>query len=397
MPDISDVVHLKILLILTIGFGLASILGYVSHRIQLSPILGYLLAGYLIGPNSPGFEADREISEQLAEIGVILMMFGVGLHFKLEDLLAVKRIAIPGAIGQTLVATAVGAVLMHGIGWSWQAGMVFGLAIGVASTVVLSRMLSHYRLLHTTQGHIAIGWLIVEDLITVIALLLVPALAASQAGLEVSITELAGTTLMRLFKFFIFAVLMFTVGRWAVRWVLAKVVQTNLNELLTLATLALIFVISTGSAILFGTSIVLGAFVAGMVIGQTDVRHQVSTNARPLKDTFMVIFFLSIGMLFSPAPIMEHPILFLAILAVILVAKPIAAFTIAYLLKYPFGTALTVAVALAQIGEFSFVLAQQAMSHGVMPAVGFDLIVACALVSIAINPLLFKLLKRQTA
>jgi monovalent cation:H+ antiporter-2, CPA2 family len=390
----SEVINLKIVLILTVGFGLASVLGYLSHRIQLSPILGYLLAGYLIGPYSPGFEADRQIAEQLAEIGVILMMFGVGLHFKLADLLAVRRIAIPGAIGQTLVATTIGALLMHGIGWSWESGIVFGLAIGVASTVVLSRVLSHYRLLHTTQGHIAVGWLIVEDIITVVALLLVPALAASQAGEEVSVTQLSVTTLMVLFKFCVFAIIMFTAGRWLVKWILSKVVHTNLNELLTLTTLALIFVIATGSALLFGTSIVLGAFVAGMVIGQTDVRHQVSTNARPLKDAFMVIFFLSIGMLFNPSAILQHPLLFGAVLAVILIAKPAAAFVIAYLLKYPIQTALTVALALAQIGEFSFVLAEQAMSYRLMPRTGFDIIVACALVTIAINPLLFRLLKK---
>lgn len=386
-------INLKIVLILTVGFGLASILGYISHRIQLSPTLGYLVAGYLIGPYSPGFEADREISEQLAEIGVILMMFGIGLHFKVRDLLSVRRIAIPGAIGQTLVTTAIGATLLYSIGWSIESGILFGLAIGVASTVVLARVLAHYRLLNTRQGHIAVGWLIVEDIITVIALLILPALAASYQGIHVSMGEISLAIGIVLLKFIVFAVLMFTVGRRLVKYLLSKVVATDSHELLTLTILALIFVIATGSAVLFGTSIILGAFVAGMVIGQTDVRHEVSANARPLRDTFMVVFFLSIGMLFNPGAILEHPGLFIAVLAIILIAKPLAAFLIAYVLKYPFQIALTVAVALAQIGEFSFVLAEQAMTYDLLPVAGFDIIVACALVSIAINPLLFKFLK----
>lgn len=388
-----EYLNLKIVIILTVGFVFASLLGYISYRAKFSSILGYLIAGYLIGPYSPGFVADRQVAEQLAEIGVILMMFGVGLHFQWKNLLSVSRIAIPGAIGQTLVTTVIGAAAMHFYGWSWEAGIIFGLAIGVASTVVLVRMLSDHNLLNTSQGHIAVGWLIVEDIITVGALLLISTLAASVQGEGLPFSQLLFAFVLVIVKFLILTFFMFTIGLRIVTYILYKFMQTNSHELMTLATLAITFFISTGSALLFGTSIALGAFLAGMVIGQTNMRHKISSNATPLKDTFVVIFFLSVGMLFDPAVIGEHFFLFLAILGIILLVKPVTAFLIAYCYKYPYKTGLTIAIALAQIGEFSFILCEESMKFNILPRMGYDIIVACSLVSISINPLLFRLLR----
>ena len=388
----TEYLNLKIVLILTVGFSLAAILGYFTQRLKLSPILGYLLAGYLIGPYFPGFVADIKVAEQLAEIGVILMMFGVGLHFKWRDLMDVKNIAIPGAIGQTIIAAIAGALIIYMQGWSIEAGIIFGLAIGVASTVVLVRVLTDHHLLNTTQGHICVGWLIVEDIITVLVLLLVPSLAV---GHEYTVQAIALSILYALLKFLMLAVLMFTVGRACVSYALSKIVHTRSHELFTLTVLALTFIIATGSAIIFGTSIALGAFIAGMVIGQTNVRKQVSKNTMPLKDAFVVIFFLSVGMIFNPYAIASHFFLFISILAVILLLKPLTAFLITYASKYPFKTALTVSLALAQIGEFSFILAEEAMKYKIFPDEGYDILVACALVSISINPLLFRFLPQE--
>jgi len=391
----DNFINLKIVLILTIGFGFASLLGYLSHRAKLSPILGYLIAGYLIGPSSPGYVADKLIAEQLAEIGIILMMFNVGLHFKWQDLVKFKNIAIPGAISQTCIATLLAATFLYCIGWTLEAGIVFGLAIGVASTVVLVRELSDNRLLTTPEGHISVGWLIVEDIITVIALLLIPSLAASLDGEKIPIQDLVVSFTFALIKFLLLCLIMFTVGRKIISYILSKIILTKFHELFTLTILAITFVIATGSAILLGTSIALGAFVAGMVIGQTKIRHQVSITALPLREAFIVIFFLSVGMLFNPKGITTHYLLFLATLAIILILKPVAAFCITLMLKYPFKTALTIAIALAQIGEFSFILAEQAVSFHILPKAGYNIIVACSLISISINPLLFKFLKKS--
>jgi monovalent cation:H+ antiporter-2, CPA2 family len=389
----ADSINLKIVLILAVGFGFSSILGYISQRAKLSPILGYLLAGYLIGPYSPGYIADMQLAEQLAEIGVVLMMFGVGLHFKLQDLLNTRTVAIPGAIIQTVTAAAAGTLLLWSIGWTLEGGFVAGIAVGVASTVVLVRVLTDNHLLQTTQGHIAIGWLIVEDIITVVVLLLIPSLA--HEGEAFSFLTLALTFGWALIKFAFLACFMFTVGQRLTAYILSKILQTNSHELFTLTVLAITFVIAVSSALLIGTSIVLGAFIAGMVMGQTKMRHQVSTNAMPLKDTFVVVFFLSIGMLFNPSAIWEHSLLFVSILAIILIIKPLSAFLIVKALNYPLNVALTVSLGLAQIGEFSFILAEEALKLKILPDEGYDLIVACSLVSISINPLLFKLFKKN--
>jgi monovalent cation:H+ antiporter-2, CPA2 family len=382
---------IKIVLILAVGFAFASIFGFITQKTKLSPIIGYLAAGYLIGPYSPGFVADITISEELAEIGVILMMFGVGLHFKWQELMNVKNIAIPGAVGQTLIATIAGILLCYSIGWTYEAGIIVGISIGVASTVVLVRILEDNKCLSTPQGHIAVGWLIVEDLITVIALLLLPVLALSIQGEAVSFKEIFIAISIALVKCVALLIIMFAIGFKVVSYIIYNVAKTRSQELFTLTVLALIFVIATGSAFLFGTSIALGAFIAGMVIGQTNMRHQASANALPIKDAFAVVFFLSIGMLFNPKAIVENFPLFVGILSIILIIKPLTAFLIVRLLRKPFAIALTVAVSLAQIGEFSFILSEQAMKLNILPEEGFDILIACALISIGLNPLFFKL------
>lgn len=381
--------NIKIVLILAVGFAFASILGYLTHRARLSPILGYLFAGYLIGPYSPGFVADLAVAEQLAEIGVVLMMFGVGLHLNWQELISVKNIAIPGAIGQTLIATLFGIAFTYMLGWPIESGLVIGLSIGVASTVVMIRILADNQLLNTPPGHLAIGWLIVEDVITVFMLLLLPALASSLSGEAPSLTNIAGTIGIAALKCIIMVLVMLAIGFRLVAYIFLKIARTRSQELFTLTVLALALGIATGSAMLFGTSIALGAFIAGMLIGQTEVRHQAAANALPLKDAFAVIFFLSVGMLFNPAAILSHFPLFIGVLAIILIIKPITAYILARLLRSPIKTALIVAVALAQIGEFSFILSEEAVNLKILPDEGYDIIVACALISIAINPLLF--------
>lgn len=393
----TEVLNLKIVIILTIGFTFATIFGYLCYKLKLSPILGYLIAGYIIGPYSPGYVADMHLAEQLAEVGVILMLFGVGLHFKWKDLLQVRKIAIPGAFIQTLVATILGATLIYYIGWSIEAGIIFGLSIGVASTVVLVRMLNDYNLLDKPEGHVAVGWLIVEDIITVVALLLIPMFESSFKGDGFSANSVASLFFMIVVKFSLLAIIVVKWGKKIVSFILSKTLLTHSNELFTLAILSVIFVIASASTLIFGTSIALGAFIAGMVIGQTAQSQQAAINAMPLKDTFTVIFFLSIGMLFDPLSILQHFPFFITVLGIILIAKPLTAFFITLLFHYPFKTALTVAVGLAQIGEFSFILSEGAMRIGILPDEGYDIIVACSLVSIAVNPLLFKIIQKNDA
>lgn len=388
-----ETLNLKIVITLTIGFSLASLLGYFTQRLRLSPILGYLLAGYVIGPFFPGFVADMQLAEQLAEVGVMLMMFGVGLHFKWQELVNVKQIAIPGAIGQTLATTVVAALLVHYLWGSWEPGVIIGLAIGVASTVVLVRVLGDNNLLNTLQGHIAVGWLIVEDILTVAVLILLPTIMALLTGASISAQEIVWAIGLVLVKFVLLAAFMFTLGKQFVSYALFKIARTGSPELFTLAVLALTFLIATSSALIFGASIALGAFIAGMVIGQTNVRHQASAYASPMKDAFVVIFFLAVGMLFNPVAIIENFSLFLGILFIVIIIKPLAAFLIVVFMRYSWSVALSIAFALAQIGEFSFILAEQADHYHFLPDAAFDIIVACALISISINPLLFTLLK----
>lgn len=388
-PNLDSIHH--ILPALTIVFMLGSILGYITQRLRLSPILGYLLAGFIVGPYSPGIFIDVDLSEQLAEIGVVLMMFGVGMHFKWQDLNEVKYMAIFGAIGQTVIASAVGTFLVYLTGFPFFAGLIVGLSVSVASTVVLVRVLSDNNLLHTPQGHLAVGWLIIEDIITVAMLILLPFAAEMINGEVYSWGTILFQILIIGLKFGALFLLMLTFGRWIVNIILHKVDCLQSQELFTLTVLALIFAIAMGSALIFGTSIALGAFIAGMIIGQTALKQQASVNALPIRDAFVVLFFLSVGMIFNPMAIIEHPYLFLAVLITVLLVKPISAFVIAVAAKQSTLTAATVALALAQIGEFSFILSEQASKLKILPDEGYDIIVAVALISIAVNPFFFRL------
>lgn len=388
---------LAIAYILSVGLAFACLLGYFSHKIKLSPILGYLIAGYIIGPFSPGFVADIQTAEQLAEIGVILMIFAVGLHFHWRDLINVRQIAIPGAILQTAASTLMGMWLIHSYGWSLEAGFIMGVAIGIASTVVLMRILSENKLLNTTPGHIAAGWLIVEDLITVVILLTLPLLLDVAKADSLSFWSILESILLVFGRFVLLLVIMCTIGRKAVTYILSKIAATESHELFTVGVLAVTFMIAIGAYVLFATSIVLGAFIAGMVIGQTEVRYKALVNSLPLKDAFSVIFFLSIGMLFNPIVILDHMWLFFGLLAIILIVKPLVALVITWLKGYSWRIVALVSVALAQIGEFSFILVEEASKYKVLPDDGYDAIIACAIVSIAINPPLFKLVNRLTS
>jgi CPA2 family monovalent cation:H+ antiporter-2 len=386
--------NLSIVLILTVGFLLASILAYAVQRLKLPTILGYLLAGYIIGPYSPGFVADLAIAEQLAEVGVILMLFGVGLHFKLENLISVRKIALPGAAMQTAVAALVSLVLVYLLGGSLEMGLIVGLSIGVASTVVLMRVLTENHLLDTVQGHIAIGWLVVEDIFTVVILILLPTIAAFSAGEKLVWIDVFGSIGLVGLKLCLLAVLMFTWGQKAVSYLLTKVAHKRSQELLTLSILSIVFLIAVGASAIFGSSIGLGAFIAGMVIGKTNIRYQAASNSLPLKDMFTILFFLSVGMLFNPEAIVSYFPLFLCILFVILIIKPLVAYLISFLLGYPLKISLMIAVSLAQIGEFSFILAEEAMHLNLVSEEVFDLLIAAALVSISLNPILFQMLDR---
>ena len=383
---------LSIVLTLTVGFLLASLLAYIAKRLKLPIILGYLLAGYLIGPYSPGFVADQNIAEQLAEVGVVLMLFGVGLHFKIENLINVKNIAIPGAVIQTLLATGFSMGIVYALGYSLASGLIIGLSIAVASTVVLVRLLTENQLLDTVQGHVSVGWLVVEDILTVIVLILLPSIAAFSAGKNFSFLHVLGSIGFIGLKFAVLVLFMFTLGQKAISYALTKIAHLRSPELFTLTVLAFVFLIATASSAIFGASIALGAFIAGMVIGKTSVRYQAAANALPLKDVFTIIFFLSVGMLFNPMAIKANFSLFWGILFVVLAIKPLIAYVITVFLGYPLKIALTVAVALAQIGEFTFILAEESMNLNLLSKDMFDLLIACALISISLNPLLFQTL-----
>jgi len=379
-----------LLFTLTIGLTIALVLGYLTHRLGLSTILGYLLAGVVVGPYTPGPVADAKVAEQFAEIGVILLMFGVGLHFSLKDLLAVKGIAVPGAVGQSVVATALGTGVAWWLGWGLAGGLVLGIAISVASTVVLLRGLEDHGGLQSPEGRIAVGWLIVEDLFTVLVLVLLPVVAGSfKAGSGATRDVLSSIGLATL-KLGLLAVLVLYAGGKIIPWVMTRVARTRSRELFTLTVLAVALAIATGSAHFFGASMALGAFLAGMVVGQSKESHQAAADALPMRDAFAVLFFVSVGMLFDPRFLVQRPALVLSIMAIILVAKPLIALVIVIVLGYSVRTAVTVAVGLAQIGEFSFILADQARKVDVLPPEGQSVLVASALLSISLNPLLFR-------
>jgi CPA2 family monovalent cation:H+ antiporter-2 len=385
-------VHQNLDLLFTLGGGLgaALVLGFVTDRLRLSPIVGYLLAGIAVGPFTPGFVARPDLAQQLAELGVVLLMFGVGLQFHLKELLAVRKLAVPGALLQIAVATALGAAVAPIAGWSLQAGIVFGLALSVASTVVLLRVLADNDALHTRTGHVAVGWLVVEDIFTVVVLVLLPVLAGGgQAGSDPA--AVAWSLAIALGKIAALVAFTLIVGQRAIPLVLAYVAKTRSRELFTLSVLVIALGIALGSAQIFGVSMALGAFLAGMVVGQSDFSSRAASEALPMRDAFAVLFFVSVGMLFDPMSLVERPWLTLAALAIVLVGKPIAALAAVLVLRHPISTAVPISIVLAQIGEFSFILANLGNELGILPAEATEALIATAILSITLNPLLYRL------
>ena len=404
--------------IIALGLVCAFVGGMAAQALRLPPLVGYLVAGIAIGPFTPGFVGDAKLAGQLAEIGVILLMFGVGLHFSIKDLMQVRAIALPGAIVQIAAATAMGAGLAWAWGWSLGAGLVLGLALSVASTVVLLRALEQQGLLDSDKGRIAVGWLIVEDLAMVLALVLLPALAPSLGGqaeaahdgaqglaqavvhwlgdrVGVGFGDGLGLTLaLTLAKVALFVAVMLVGGRRLVPWLLDRAARTGSRELFTLAVLALALGIAFGSAELFGVSFALGAFFAGMVLAESDLSHQAAADSLPLQDAFAVLFFVSVGMLFDPGILLREPLSVLAVLGVIVLGKSLAAIAIVLLFGHPVGTALTIAASLAQIGEFSFILVSLGIDLKLLPVEGRDLVLGGALISITLNPFIFALAAR---
>ncbi|PSJ42944.1 YbaL family putative K(+) efflux transporter [Allosphingosinicella deserti] len=382
--------HTPLIGTIVAGLVVAFLMGALAHRLKVSPIAGYLLAGVIVGPFTPGFVADLNLAAELAEIGVILLMFGVGLHFSLRDLLAVKNIALPGAIVQISVATLMGMALAWSLGWPLLGGFVFGLALSVASTVVLLRALQGRNLIETERGRIAVGWLIVEDLAMVLALVLLPAIAGAAEGTQTSGAVLL-SVLETLLKVAGFVALMLIVGRRVIPWALHWVVHSGSRELFRLAVLAIALGVAFGAALVFGVSFALGAFFAGMILGETEMSRRAAEETLPLRDAFAVLFFVSVGMLFDPKVLVEQPLPLFATVAIIVFGKSLAAFLIVRAFRHPTETAIAVSASLAQIGEFSFILAGLGAGLGILPEEGRDLILAGAILSILINPFLFGL------
>ncbi|NUB46690.1 cation:proton antiporter [Fertoebacter nigrum] len=391
------------------GLGLAFIFGLVAQRLRLPMLAGYLLAGVVIGPFTPGYVADQKLANELAELGVILLMFGVGLHFSVRDLLAVRALAIPGAIVQTVLATVAGGAVGLAMGWGWGASLIFGLSLSVASTVVLLRALQDRALVETERGRIAVGWLIVEDLVMVVALVLIPPLAGLLGGRDVPLEEgaaqvqalgfgpVAATLLLTALKVSAFVALMLVVGRKLIPAALHYTAHTGSRELFRLGVLAIALGVAYGSSAMFGVSFALGAFFAGMVMAGSTLSQQAMRETLPLRDAFAVLFFVSVGMLFNPAVLIAAPLALLGTVAVIVGVKAVVAYALVRAFGRDRGMALTIAASLAQIGEFSFILIVMGVSLGIVPGETRDLVVAGALVSILVNPLLFAGLDRWQA
>ncbi len=384
--------NIPLITTLAAGFSMALVFGFLAERIKVPALVGYLLAGILIGPGTPGFVADVSLASQLSEIGVMLLMFGVGLHFSLKDLLAVKRIAVPGAVVQMSLATLLGMGVAWWWGWSWGAGLIFGLSLSCASTVVLLKALEARGVLDSMNGRIAVGWLVVEDLATVLVLVLLPPLAGVLGG---SVTDSASTGSLwltigkTLFQVAAFIAIMLVAGRRVLPWLLWQISRTGSRELFTLSVIVAAIGIAYGAAQLFSVSFALGAFFAGMVMRESKFSHRAAEESLPLRDAFSVLFFVSVGMLFEPVILLEQPVHVLGVVAIIICGKSIAALGLVLAFRYPLNTALTVSASLAQIGEFSFILAGLGLSLGLLPDEGMSLVLAGALISIALNPLLF--------
>ena len=382
--------HTSLIALLSVGFVSAFVFGLLAQRLKLSPLVGYLLAGIIVGPFTPGFVADQGLASQLAEIGVILLMFGVGLHFSLRDLLDVKGIAIPGALGQIAFVTAIGTGFGLWHGWDTMGAGVCGLALAVASTVVVMRALEERRLLDTRRGRIAIGWLVVEDLAMVLALVLLPAIAgALGAGEKIGAAGIAGALVWTLVKVTAFVVVMLVVGKRAIPWILEHVAGLGSRELFTLSILAIALGVAFGAAYLFDVSFALGAFFAGMLLNESELSHKAAADSLPMRDAFAVLFFVSVGMLFNPSIMLEQPMWVLATVGIIVLGNALVGYLIVRLLGLPKLTGLTISASLSQIGEFSFILAGLGLSQKLLPQEAHDLILAGALLSIIANPFLF--------
>ncbi len=388
----SSLDQLPLLTTLAGAFAAAWVCGLITQRLGLSPIVGYLVGGILIGPHTPGFVGDVGIASQLAEVGVILLMFAVGLHFHVKDLLAVRSIAIPGALVQSAVATGLGMAAAMAFGWEAKAGLVCGMAMAVASTVVLMRVLMDNEMMDTPHGHAAVGWLVVEDILTVILLVLIPTMGAGseEAGWGGFLT----TLVLALVKLAVLVVLLLVAGARVIPWILVQVARLRSRELFTLTVLVFAVAVATGAAALFGVSMALGAFLAGMAVGQSPVSQQAAAEALPLRDAFAVVFFVSIGMLFDPTFVLREPLLVLVSLAIVMIGKPLAALLIVGVMGYSLRTAMTAAIGLAQIGEFSFILAALGLEHGLLPKEALSMLIATSIISITVNPLLFRSLSR---
>src|SRR5262245_5261880 len=390
--------HTPLIATLVIGLVLAFVLGAVAHRLKASPLVGYLLAGVLMGPFTPGYVADQHVANQLAEIGVILLMFGVGLHFSLKDLLSVRAIAVPGAVSQIALATLLGGALAYAFGWTFGGSLVFGLALSVASTVVLLRAMQERRLVETERGRIAVGWLIVEDIAMVGTLVMLPPLSGVLKGEAGADFVTLGVPLLLTFgKVAAFFAIMLVIGRRAIPLLLHYVAHSGSRELFRLAVLAVALGVAYGAAMLFDVSFALGAFLAGMVLSESELSQRAAGETLPLRDAFSVLFFVSVGMLFDPVAVVKHWPLVLVTVGIIVFGKSVAAYAIVRAFGHSHATALTISASLAQIGEFSFILAGLGVSLALMPEQGRDRVLAGAIISIFLNPFLFALLDRILA
>ncbi|MBI0539013.1 sodium:proton antiporter [Roseomonas sp. KE2513] len=389
--------HTPLIATIAAGSALAFILGLIAHHLRIQPLVGYLLAGVIVGPFTPGIVADAALGYELAEIGVILLMFGIGLHFSVKGLASVAYIAVPGAIGQIASTTAMGGALALALGWDLAAALVFGLALSVASTVVLVRALQECRILETERGRIAVGWLVVEDMATIIALITLPALAAAMAAGSAATGQMLLTLGWTLAKVAAFAAVMLVAGRRAIPWLMNYAAHTGSRDLFHLAVYAIALGVALGAYKVFHASFALGAFFAGMVLGKTKLSQRATEEAMPLRDAFAVLFFVSIGMLFNPAVLVEQPLAVIATVLIIVVGKSVTAYAIVRAFGHPAGTALTVSAGLAQTGEVSFILVGLGVTLGLLPEGGRDFVLAGAIISILLNPLLFSLTERRCA
>ncbi|NWF74444.1 MAG: cation:proton antiporter [Nitrospirae bacterium] len=383
--------ELSVLITFAVGLTGALLFGYIALRVKLSPIIGYLLAGIVVGPFTPGIVVNRTIAEQFAEIGVILLLFGIGLRFHLRELIAVWRVAIPGAVIQSTLSTTALAALLHLMGWSWTSGFMLGMAISVASTVVMALVLAEWHELHAKTGHIAIGWTVAEDILTVVLLLLLPIIFAPGTNVEQNmgaVLALAG------FKIAGLVAVVVVLGKWMIPWALERIAKTRSRELFTLAVLVLAVGIAVGAARIFGVSMALGAFLAGLAVGRSEFAARAANDALPMRDAFAVLFFVSVGMLFDPRSLMQVPLIITAVLFVVIVIKPVAALLTVRVLGQPMATAIPVGAAFSQVGEFSFILGTVALGLGLINNDGWNALVAASIISIALNPYIYRRARR---